>query len=218
MDENGLSARERALATQSRSAAAWMTIIGLAVVVASLGYSVFRLTSLQAEIRQLEDRKVAASQELDAVNRQLELKQAELAIAKTNSEFLSTTLQQIDSKVVQAAVDTAKSVASPESGVVPVVYIHFRTDAQRELARRLSVELQKHQLVVPGLERVTTGPTTSQIRYFASGDLETAEKIADLVRSSGVSNTVVALTAGSPKPGQYEVWLAGDASPSENAR
>jgi hypothetical protein len=94
----------------------------------------------------------------------------------------------------------------------PRIYVHIRTEDQREYARQLEVQLEKQDYEVPGIQRVNTGPPRAELRYFHQNDAQEAGQIASLLANAGqpveLQNLSVEYRNASIRPKHYELWLS----------
>lgn len=93
------------------------------------------------------------------------------------------------------------------------IYLHISTEAQREDARVIELELEKVGVEVPGIQKVEP-VSTSQVRYFHEDDRELATRMAELVERFLTADTISpTLIAGYPDlpTGRLEIWFAPDA-------
>ncbi len=102
--------------------------------------------------------------------------------------------------------------------ITPRVYIHIVSEDQRDKAREVEdflESLDSKKLVVPGIELVSTGPSTSELRFFRSGEKEEAEKILRIVNIEGYNLRLRDLSrqyenSRAIRPGHYEIWFGED--------
>ncbi|HXI31055.1 MAG TPA: toll/interleukin-1 receptor domain-containing protein [Vicinamibacterales bacterium] len=106
------------------------------------------------------------------------------------------------------AESAAPAPVAPE--ILPRVYFHIRDDSQRPYANQLKGQLPTSAYIVPGIQRLTVGPSAPELRYFRKGDEAEARGIANLLKVPGL---VVKLVPGYEtstdiRPRHYELWLA----------
>jgi hypothetical protein len=92
------------------------------------------------------------------------------------------------------------------------VYIHIRDEQQREQAKKLSSVLEQNGFLVPGIERVASGPKRTEVRYFLpEQQAQGAKKISDIVAQTigePVVPTQIRGYEGKVNSKQFEIWLA----------
>jgi hypothetical protein len=108
----------------------------------------------------------------------------------------------------------ATAEGSPASkagaGLPPRLYIQIGVEEQRAAAASLERELEKQNLIVPGIERVRSAPQRSDLRYFWPEDKAEAEDIAKRLADLDTPVTVVfpEKFARQGRPRHFELWLA----------
>ncbi|HKB14243.1 MAG TPA: toll/interleukin-1 receptor domain-containing protein [Vicinamibacterales bacterium] len=113
-----------------------------------------------------------------------------------------------------APADTAST--APAVPAQARVYFHIRDQSQRDAARQLQDRLQRGGYVVPGIQTIAVGPSTSELRYFRKADEAEAQKIKSAL---GLPGLVVKLIPGYDNstdipPRHYELWLSPGAAAS----
>ncbi len=107
--------------------------------------------------------------------------------------------------------------ASPNDQITPRVYIHIRSNAQREIAAQLGSQLASAlEVVVPGVQRVTSGPNATELRYFNSANKAEAKTIASFLQQQSGVQVEAAYVSGYEnssliRPRHYELWFSSDA-------
>jgi hypothetical protein len=110
------------------------------------------------------------------------------------------------------------AVASPSPAPAsaprqPGVYIQVRSRADAEdIGGRLVTELKGAGFLVPKIEVLRTGPSSTDVRFFRPGEREGAEKIAQVVRNAGIRDVEVRYIRGYENSERtfyvFEIWLA----------
>lgn len=143
---------------------------------------------------------------------------AELDRALTQE--LETALADLEKPAAEIELDTAPVAnavpAKPPKAALagqdpPMLYIHVRDEAQRDRAQRLVKPLRAKGIEVSGIKRVETGPRSADLRYFHSGELEEAWRIARALQDLKVSVAKIKRIGGYEEaaiPRQYELWLS----------
>lgn len=94
----------------------------------------------------------------------------------------------------------------------PRIFLHIRSEDQREQAQVIADHLIDSAYVVPGIQRVETGPKRTELRYFRQREREEAVAIASTLRNVGldVQVTLIGGYESSPviSPRHYELWFA----------
>ena len=121
-----------------------------------------------------------------------------------------------------AVVATAPPVAVPpptepapsSSGpnlLQPRVYIQIREQSQRDQAARAAAALRGARIVVPGVELVKVGPSSTEMRYFKAEEQDEVRRAVGVLAAAGVQVTLrfVQLKERSrARPFHFELWLA----------
>jgi hypothetical protein len=120
---------------------------------------------------------------------------------KAKREELATTLSVIN-----------QSLAAP-SALKPRVYFHIRTEAQRAQAVSLAKSLgARADVDIPGIERLDTGPKTTELRFFRKAEEQEARQIAEAITALGTPAVATYIPGyeGSTNIRQrhYELWVA----------
>jgi hypothetical protein len=129
-------------------------------------------------------------------------------------EVLQQTAQACDKRL--AALQTVQGQRPPESAQSYRIYIQIRDDSQRGAAKAIQDMLRGSHYSVPGIETLSSGPATTEVRYFKKDDSDQARKIADLLLQQKVPGVATKYIAGfenskSIPKGQFEIWFAPDA-------
>ncbi len=128
--------------------------------------------------------------------------------------------ERLKSETELAARSRIDSAVAPSPGRAPAsaprqprVYIQVRSQADAaEMSTRLIPELKKAEFVVPKIEVLRTGPSTTDVRFFRPPEREGAEKIAQVVRKAGIRDVQVRYIPGYENSARtfyvFEIWLA----------
>ena len=103
------------------------------------------------------------------------------------------------------------AAASPViAQLVPRVYIHIRDESQRGAAQEVQKALENKNFVVPGIEKVNTGPTQTDLRYFDRNDQNLASSVVAALPMLNAKAIYVSGYENSPgiRPHHLELWFA----------
>jgi hypothetical protein len=100
-----------------------------------------------------------------------------------------------------------------QANLKPRVYFHIRDESQRTQAKQLADTLESRaNVVVPGVRRVGTGPSDTELRYFKSGEKQEAEQIANDLTSLGLKVETKYVpgfeSSNKIRPRHYELWIS----------
>lgn len=113
-------------------------------------------------------------------------------------------------RVTAAGADAASpAVARAE----PTVYVHVRSQRERDRLQSLSRTLAKQGIRVVDVKVMNTGPSVADLRYFHDEDRDTALTVQKAMVSAGVPVPKLRRMngyEGSTRPGHFEAWLGGD--------
>lgn len=94
----------------------------------------------------------------------------------------------------------------------PRVYFHIRQETQRESAQIIGKSVSENAFVVPGVQKLSFGPTNTELRYFRRTEKDEAEAIGVIIRSLGVPVNVVYVAgyeqSRSIRQRHYELWFS----------
>lgn len=126
-----------------------------------------------------------------------------------NTELLIQTTEAISSRLY--AQQTPQDLAQSNR-----IYLQIRSDSQRDAARKIQEILKENHFIVPGIEKLASGPTTTEVRYFRNNEAEQAQKIADLLLQQKIAGVTAKYIAGfenskNIRLGHFEIWFAPDA-------
>ena len=186
---------------RSSRRAAFAGFIGILIFISSVVFSFYTLRPLRAEVDGLENRK----KELETQTKELE----------TQTKELEQKVKELDQKRETAvaarnyAVNAKADVAPPSDH--PVLYLHITNETQRARAQDIANALQNSGYIVPGIQRVSTVLTKTDIRYFHKQDAAKADVIGTDLQRLGIAVVRPRLMPGYETKvprGQYEIWFA----------
>ncbi|MGZ8945341.1 MAG: nSTAND1 domain-containing NTPase [Methylococcaceae bacterium] len=128
--------------------------------------------------------------------------QTEQLIQTTEAILSRSSVQQI-----QIAPETAQSKR---------IYIQIRDSKQFDAAKKIQEMLRSNQFIVPAIEKLMTGPSTTEVRYFRTNEADQARIIVDLLIKQNMPGVTAKYISGfenskSIPDGQFEIWFAPDA-------
>lgn len=114
---------------------------------------------------------------------------------------------------VRKVADEVALEANARIRFLPRIYIHIRSNEDRERARAVGERLKELDYVVPGIERlVEKGPDKSQLRYFRKTEEEQANRILEILREIGIDLDLRYIPGHEDsdeiRPGHFEIWFA----------
>lgn len=90
---------------------------------------------------------------------------------------------------------------------------HIRSEAKRKEAERIAKQLTDSTGFIAGIEHIATGPSTTELRYFRSSELDDARAIEAALVSSGLTVNLKYVpgfeSSKKIRPRQFELWIAG---------
>lgn len=98
--------------------------------------------------------------------------------------------------------------------IEPRVYFQVRSQEEAdEVTRRLMPLLKDQRFVVPTPEVLSTGPASTEVRFFRSMEREGADRIVGILRQAGIAIAQPTYVAGYEnssriRQNHFEVWLA----------
>jgi hypothetical protein len=136
-----------------------------------------------------------------------------LAVNDRNAE-ISKHAQQLVVEVT-AKTDSAfsENVNKQVENIQARVYIHIQDENQRNDAKQIENKLGEKGLIVPGIERVNKGPTTTELRYFRKSEETEVNEIVKLLHQLSITDAKSQYIAGyedssSIRPQHYELWFS----------
>ena len=139
-----------------------------------------------------------------------------VAVNDTNAEVSKQAQQLVTEVTAKADPSLAESVKSSVESLKARVYIHIRGEEQRNAARQISNELEEKDLNVPGIERVDSGPNTTELRYFRQNEATEVNGLVDLLHSLNVPDAQSKYIPGyenskAMRLRHYELWFSPSA-------
>jgi hypothetical protein len=223
-------AREKAARGEARSRRLMLLIGGLSIVAVALVGTTW-WASREANRADTERAKALAEShnartllsQLEDQNQALSDALAGLEQAKANAAKALQSLKeqkqsnadttQAERYLESAHQDARVAVAKAAAALKPRVYIHIRAEKDRVAAERLGLLLAKQVGVAfKGVELVSTGPNTNEVRYFRRHERKDADLIAAGLRDLGIQPVDVNYIAGYENatnipPLHYEIWF-----------
>lgn len=137
-------------------------------------------------------------------------------IAKTdpNAEIAQAAQKLAKDVVGNTGVDLDADVKSQVDKDQARVYLHIRTENQRNTAKVILEKLDRKGFATPGIELVNLGPgAQSEVRFFRKNEEAEANEIANLLKGMNVSDAVTKYYPGfenstSLRSRHYEIWFS----------
>jgi hypothetical protein len=104
---------------------------------------------------------------------------------------------------------------------MPTVYVHVRSQRERERLQSLARTLAGQGIRVVDVKVMNTGPSVADLRYFRDEDKEIALTVQKAMVSAGVPLPHLSRMRGyenSTRPGHFEAWVGGDKAPEPARR
>ncbi|MDB5760856.1 MAG: hypothetical protein JWM30_4145 [Burkholderia sp.] len=123
--------------------------------------------------------------------------------------------------VAAPSTPAAPAAASPVARTMPTVYVHVRSQRERDRLQTLARTLAAHGIRVVDVKVINKGPNVADLRYFRDEDKDTALTVQKAMVSAGVPVPRLSRMngyEGSTRPGHFEAWLGGDVSPAPQRR
>lgn len=137
------------------------------------------------------------------------------ALTEKTAQGTATPAEKAQREVLATSLSMAnQSLAAPSTlAIKPRVYVHIRTEAQREPALKLVAALGTRVNVdVPGIERLDRGPKTTELRYFRKADELEAGQIAQAITALDTPAAAIYVPGYEASTGirqrHYELWIA----------
>jgi len=211
-----------------------VVLMPLVIALVGIGGTYFLTTQQGKNAKTSKDAQLESTRELAEADRQVKIleifaekvasnDQQERILALRLLDALDPALaEKLASAVVAAepeesevrkVADEVALEASAKARFLPRIYIHIRSDKDRELARAVGERLKALDFVVPGIERlVEKGPERSQLRYFRQSEAEEARRIFELLREMGIELELKYVPGyedtDAIRPGHFEIWFA----------
>jgi hypothetical protein len=217
-EEQQRLAEEQARAEEQSRVAGRLRRLARTLLVVSLlavGVAVFAVwQARRAETaRQDEERQRTVAQEA------LAAAEAALAAAPEQSTATGVAAELLGKAQTEyAAAQRPKQAAPKVTSSLPTrIYIQIQDAQQRTRAEQIEKALEAQKFIVPGIERLKTGPRTgAEVRYFRTEEKDEADRIVNVLQDlqvQGAQAKYIPGYEGSTKirPKHYEIWFAPDA-------
>lgn len=122
----------------------------------------------------------------------LEIVQREYDETKREKERLVAEVQQesktaLEKEALQARIEELEAALNPRPSKAAVslpsrVYLHVRNTEQKEKAAAIASMLTRGGFSVPGIQVLSVGPKTSELRYFRKREEDYAKAALDLIK------------------------------------
>ncbi|MDQ1636830.1 MAG: hypothetical protein QOF62_169 [Pyrinomonadaceae bacterium] len=138
-----------------------------------------------------------------------------IAVNDRNAEVSKQAQQFVTEVTANGDPALAASVKSSVENLPARVYIHIRDEKQRDAARQIEGKLEEKDLNVPGIERLDTGPNTTELRFFRRDDEGEVNEIVNLLNSLNVDAKAKYVegyeNSKAMRPKHYELWFSPSA-------
>jgi hypothetical protein len=143
-------------------------------------------------------------------------KERDEEIERRIAEGKATSQEIAEKKQLEAKISLLNQSLMPkpdQANLKPRVYFHIRDEIQRTPAKQLADTLESSaNVVVPGVRRVGTGPSETELRYFKSEERQEAEQIANDLTSLGLKVETKYVpgfeSSNKIRPRHYELWIS----------
>lgn len=194
-------------------------VVKLQVVLAVLATVV--TIALAAYIPQLVQRKAALDSQIadlttkkDALEKQMQDLQDQVnATKKAYNSLADTASASLPPEQAQRAIEQSLNSNPAAARILPRVFIHIRSAAQRKKAAQIANLLREQGYIVPGVQIVVQeGPDETQVRYFHPADQDEAGTIARTLTGAGIAKVETDGVSGyaNIRARQYEIWFSLD--------
>lgn len=134
--------------------------------------------------------------------------------------FISINPKPVEAKIETLVANnerleqTAPLVQVPEKAEIkPRIYFHIKDKNQRDSAQKIADQITKDgSFIVPGIQMLDIGPTSTELRYFKKSEEQEAKQIGDQLTKIGLPLTVRYIPgfedSKSIRPRHYELWIA----------
>lgn len=179
----------------------------------------------QAEQSAEQSKQAQEAAEAARTSAQLALQALQLQQASAPSAAPSQQVRQLQERAQTDLASSSRSddTVGPSGAVVPStaprsieprVYFQVRSQGEADdVTRRLMPLLKDQRFVVPRPEVLSTGPNSTEVRFFRSGEREGADRIVNILKQAGIANAQPKYVAGYEdslriRQNHFEVWLA----------
>ena len=111
-----------------------------------------------------------------------------------------------------ANTNIAQQVKASVENIPARIYMQIPDEGLRDEARQMKSQLEALNYIVPGIEKVRPSQGTTQVKYFKSTEESEAKRIAEQLRSFGISDAREVYIRGfedsnNIRPKHYEIWF-----------
>jgi hypothetical protein len=186
----------------------------IAVLVALLvGAGCWQLgQTLASKDKTISQKEAALSSQNDALSHlSINLTQVAEGSTRNNTELEKEALAAIARYAQTASVQTGNvdSGLPAAVGTTPRIYPQYWTDVQKNSLQQIAAKLSESGLIMAPPQKVSVGPSDTELRYFHQEQAGEAGKIVAALKSAGVNAKPVYI-AGFDKvaANQFELWFA----------
>jgi len=119
--------------------------------------------------------------------------------------------EQLENQVQETQRLLNQPIVLPNSSVIPIVYIQFGSEVQRNAANKLITKINDIGYKAPGVELVGSARklTTNEIRYFRESDENFAKILQNMLKDQNIETLLKPIFGYSnkTKEGTIELWL-----------
>lgn len=139
-----------------------------------------------------------------------------IAVNDRNAEVSKQARQFVTEVTANGDPALADSVKSNVQNLPARVYIHIRDEKQRDAARQIENKLEEKDLNVPGIERLDTGPNTTELRFFRQNEAGEVDGVVNLLHTLNVPDAKAKYVPGyenskAMRIRHYELWFSPSA-------
>ena len=105
------------------------------------------------------------------------------------------------------------AAATIPAGATPTVYVHVRSQRERDRMQALARTLAGQGIRVVDVKIMSKGPSVADLRYFRDEDKATAVAVQKAMAAAGIPVPRLSRMngyEGSTRPGHFEAWLGSD--------
>ena len=122
------------------------------------------------------------------INKTEQLVNEKVQLVQSNQRLIQTTEAIVSRSTAQ---QTPQDLAQTNR-----IYLQIRSDSQHDAARKIQEILKENHFIVPGIETLSNGPSTTEVRYFRNNEAEQAQHIADLLVQQKIPGVTAKYIAG----------------------
>ena len=108
---------------------------------------------------------------------------------------------------------TPAAAGTIPAGATPTVYVHVRSQRERDRMQALARTLAGQGIWVVDVKIMSKGPSVADLRYFRDEDKATAVAVQKAMAAAGIPVPRLSRMngyEGSTRPGHFEAWLGGE--------